>query len=80
MIKVDSLNKYFYKGKSREIHVINDVSIELPDKGLVCFLGPSGCGKTTLLNVLGGLDKASGSIYYDNVDYNKLGVNKFDKF
>ena len=52
MIKVDSLNKYFYKGKSREIHVINDVSIELPDKGLVCFLGPSGCGKTTLLKMI----------------------------
>ncbi len=56
MIKLEHLNKYFNRRQRNEIHVINDVSLSLPEKGLVVLLGPSGSGKTTLLNVLGGLD------------------------
>ena len=56
MISIKGLHKYFNKGKSNEIHVINDVSLELPERGMVAIFGQSGCGKTTLLNVIGGLD------------------------
>ncbi len=66
MIRLIHVNKYFNKKKSNEIHVINETSLELGDKGLVTFLGSSGCGKTTLLNAIGGLDKVdSGDIYID---------------
>jgi len=65
MIKLNNLDKFFNKRKSNEIHVINDISLSLPEKGLVVLLGPSGSGKTTLLNVLGGLDKVQkGSIQF----------------
>lgn len=57
MIKLNQLNKYFNKNKQQEIHVLNDISLELPEKGLVMLLGVSGSGKTTLLNVMSGLDK-----------------------
>lgn len=60
MIKLESLHKYFNKGKSNEIHVINDISFDFPEKGMVALFGRSGCGKTTLLNVIGGLDKVQG--------------------
>ena len=60
MIKLDHLDKYYNKGKSNEIHVINDVSVEFPDHGMIALFGRSGCGKTTLLNVIGGLDKTNG--------------------
>ena len=67
MIRLVKVNKYFNKKKSNEIHVINDTSIELENKGLVTFLGNSGCGKTTLLNAIGGLDKVDGGeIYIDD--------------
>lgn len=63
MIKINNLHKFFNKGRGNEIHVINDVSLELPKSGMVAIFGKSGCGKTTLLNVIGGLDKFhSGSI------------------
>ncbi|MBO4484514.1 MAG: ABC transporter ATP-binding protein/permease [Lachnospiraceae bacterium] len=60
MIKLNHLDKFFNKNKSNEIHVINDISIDFPDHGMIALFGRSGCGKTTLLNVIGGLDKANG--------------------
>ena len=50
MIKIEHLQKYFNRGKRSEIHVLNDITLELPQTGLVCILGESGSGKTTLLN------------------------------
>ena len=58
MVTLQNVDKYFYRRKSNQIHVINNTSLELGDTGLTALLGPSGCGKTTLLNVIGGLDKA----------------------
>ena len=37
--------------------VLQDVSWQLPQKGVVCLWGPSGCGKTTLLRLLAGLEQ-----------------------
>lgn len=60
MIRIQNLQKYYNKGKKNEQHVLNDVSLELGESGLVCILGESGSGKTTLLNTVGGLDTFSG--------------------
>ena len=79
MIKLDRVNKYFNKGKANQIHVIDNTSMTLPDKGIVCLLGPSGCGKTTLLNCIGGLDKVnSGKIWIDNQLITRFSTNKID--
>ena len=76
MIKLSNLEKYFNRNRSNEIHVINDISLTLPEKGLV---GPSGSGKTTLLNVLGGLDKLlSGEIDFDGNIINSYSSRKWD--
>ena len=66
MVKLENVNKYFNRRKKNEIHVINNTSLELENKGLVALLGPSGCGKTTLLNVIGGLDKVNKGRVYVN--------------
>ncbi len=69
MIRLQSLHKFFNKGRQNEIHVINDVSLELPERGMVAIFGKSGCGKTTLLNVIGGLDRfASGQVSVEGKD------------
>ena len=60
MIKISNLHKFFNKGKQNEIHVLNDITVQLPEKGMVAIFGKSGCGKTTLLNVIGGLDGFAG--------------------
>ena len=80
MIKLEKVNKYFNKGKANQIHVIDNTSMILPDRGIVCLLGPSGCGKTTLLNAIGGLDSVnSGKIYIDDQLITRFSSNKIDK-
>lgn len=72
MIRLNKLNKYYNKGKSNEIHAINNTSLEFGDTGLICILGESGSGKTTLLNTIGGLDNfQSGSITVGETTFNK---------
>ena len=66
MLKLQNVEKYFYRRRPNQIHVINGTSLEFGESGLTALLGPSGCGKTTLLNVIGGLDK---------VDKGKIFVN-----
>ncbi|MCL2678492.1 MAG: ATP-binding cassette domain-containing protein, partial [Clostridiales bacterium] len=69
MIKLSGLNKFFNKNRQNQIHVLNNVNLELPERGLVAVYGKSGCGKTTLLNVIGGLDGVeSGSVLIDGAD------------
>ncbi|MFI3329379.1 MAG: ABC transporter ATP-binding protein/permease [bacterium] len=72
MIKVNNLNKFYNKNKVNEIHVINDISLEFDNTGLVCLLGPSGSGKTTLLNAIGGLDKVDNGV----IQYNEEMLNQ----
>lgn len=80
MIKISNLNKYFYRHKSNEIHVINNTTLEFPETGLITILGESGSGKTTLMNVLGGLDDFnSGSIQIDDLKINKYSARVMDR-
>lgn len=80
MLKLVGVNKYFYRHKKNEIHVINNTTLDFPDYGLIALLGPSGCGKTTLLNAIGGLDKInSGKIYLDGKKMPKTFSLKKDK-
>lgn len=80
MIKLEGLHKYFNRRKRNEIHVINDISLTLPEKGLVVLLGPSGSGKTTLLNVLGGLDSVqNGTITFDERELHGYHAGTWDK-
>ncbi|MDL2292780.1 ABC transporter ATP-binding protein/permease [Acholeplasma sp. OttesenSCG-928-E16] len=80
MIKVNQVNKYFNKGRSNQIHVISDTTLEFDEKGLVVLLGASGSGKTTLLNVIGGLDKVNnGSFEFEGKLIKKYSSKIWDK-
>lgn len=69
MIKLQHVNKYFYKDEPREVHALRDINLTIEDGEFTLFSGPSGCGKTTLLNAIGALDSCdSGEIYIDDKD------------
>ncbi len=57
----DGLAKRFpgTKGKA-DLTVFDNVHFTIEKGEFVCIIGHSGCGKTTILNVLAGLDTASG--------------------
>lgn len=80
MIKINNLNKYYNRGRRNEIHVINNVNLELPDTGFYTILGASGSGKTTLLSAIGGLDSFKGTIDYDDNHFNGYQMSKIDDF
>lgn len=80
MVSLQNVDKYFYRRKSNQIHVINGTSLEFGETGLTALLGPSGCGKTTLLNVIGGLDKADkGRIYINGQKITGRSAGTVDK-
>ena len=39
-----------------EKHALNDVSVDIPGRGVMAFIGPSGCGKTTFLRCINRLN------------------------
>jgi NitT/TauT family transport system ATP-binding protein len=45
---------------SSALEVFADISFEIADGEFVSVIGPSGCGKSTILNIVAGLDRASG--------------------
>ena len=44
---------------SEDVHVLEDINIEVREGEFICIVGPSGCGKSTLLNIAGGFLKAT---------------------
>ena len=73
MIKIENLEKYFFKGLEKEVHALKNINLEIKKGAYAVLSGPSGCGKTTLLNAIGALDVIdSGKIYLDNKEISKL--------
>ncbi len=54
MLKVEKVKKNF-----NDNCVLEDFSMVVGKKEIVCIIGPSGCGKSTLLNIISGILKPS---------------------
>ncbi|MDO5449216.1 MAG: ABC transporter ATP-binding protein, partial [Clostridia bacterium] len=64
-LEVKDLTK-IYRGTNGEVTAIDHVNLSVEESEFVMIVGPSGCGKTTLINMIGGLDKAtSGKVILD---------------
>jgi ABC-type Fe3+/spermidine/putrescine transport system ATPase subunit len=56
---------------------LDDVSLDIAAREIICLLGPSGCGKTTLLRLIAGLETAdSGTITFDGQDLHNVPVHQ----
>ncbi len=66
MIELKNVEKYFYRGESREVHALKHINLNIEAGEFSVISGPSGCGKTTLLNMIGVLDEvSSGEIWLE---------------
>ena len=58
---------------------VDDLNLEIEDRGFVTLLGPSGCGKTTTLRMIAGFESPDeGEIYLGDQAINSLTPNKRD--
>lgn len=56
MLELKALTKEYRSKSGNSIAALKNVTLELPEKGLIFIVGKSGCGKTTLLNMIGAID------------------------
>lgn len=63
IVKISNLEKYFGR-----LHVLKNISLEVPERQVVCLIGRSGSGKSTLLRCINFLEQPSrGVIEVDGI-------------
>jgi NitT/TauT family transport system ATP-binding protein len=78
-VSIRNVSHVFEGRGGKDVHALDNVSMEVPQGTIAAIIGPSGCGKSTLLYILGGLlQPTRGAAYIDNhpamkMDRRKLG-------
>ena len=82
MIELKDVSKeYVSKSKHSRVQALNNVSLKLPDSGMVFILGKSGSGKSTFLNIVGGLDiPDSGELLYNGISLATYKQSDYDNY
>ncbi len=66
MVRLDCVSKWFARRGAEPLHVLQDISFDVPPQSITALLGASGCGKSTLLNIVSGLvDADRGQVRLD---------------
>ncbi|MGO5267254.1 ABC transporter ATP-binding protein/permease [Parafannyhessea umbonata] len=80
MLQLKNIRKAYKTDDFTQV-ALDDVSVAFRDSEFVAILGPSGSGKTTMLNVLGGLDRAdSGEIVINGVSTKDYSSKDWDTY
>lgn len=80
MIIVKSLRMRLAAG-DHTVTVLDDVTLEIPEKQIVAIAGPSGSGKSTLLGLIAGLDRpTAGSVRLDGLEITTLAESEMARF
>ncbi|MCD8203840.1 MAG: ABC transporter ATP-binding protein, partial [Coprobacillus sp.] len=71
----------YHVGKSYDgVRVLKDVTLTLPEHGLVMIYGPSGSGKSTLLHIMSLLLKGDGDVQYDGKSFIEASDDEVSEF
>ncbi len=80
MLELKNIKKNYYVGE-QTISALKGISISFRDCEFVSILGQSGCGKTTMMNIIGGLDKATdGEIFLNGVSTKNFKETDWDDY
>lgn len=81
MIIFKNVNKTYRSKSGNHYQALQNINLQLEEKGLIFLLGKSGSGKSTLLNVLGCLDTIdSGSIKVNGLEITSLKQEEYDAY
>lgn len=79
-VELDRVSK-IYGNKDVKIMAVDEISFSIDKGEFVVIVGPSGAGKTTVLNILGGMDQASGgSVWVDGEDIAKYNSRQLTQY
>ena len=71
-IRLDGIKKKYRRDK-RELIVLENLDMYLPEGKFVVISGDSGVGKSTLLNIISGLSRPTkGKVFYDEKEITGL--------
>lgn len=80
LVQLQNVAKEYRRG-SETVHVLKDLTLNIPAGDFLALMGPSGSGKTTLLNLLGGIDRCtSGAISVQGVDISTFGESELARW
>jgi len=80
MLKLKNVCKFYKIGKEKKV-ILDNITLDFNEKGLVFILGASGSGKSTLLNIISGnLACDSGEVWFGNVCITSLDDKKLDSY
>lgn len=72
IVKISNLDKFFGR-----LHVLKNISLEVPERQVICLIGRSGSGKSTLLRCINFLEEPSrGKIEVDGIQVDAEGKGK----
>ncbi len=76
MLKLENIS-FTVEDEGRNLEIIENVSLEVPDGRFVVITGPNGGGKSTLARLIMGIEKpTAGKIIYDGVDITDMSVTE----
>ena len=80
MIAIAQLSMHLPAG-GRPVTILDNLTLDIPDKQTVAIVGPSGSGKSTLLGLMAGLDRpTAGSIMLDGTEITSLSESALARF
>ena len=81
MLEIKNLTKIYKTSRKEKCIAVNDITLDLPSKGMIFVTGKSGSGKSTLLNMIGTLDNiTSGDIVVDGISFKKFKEKQFQQY
>ena len=79
-VELKDVHKIYQMGEV-EIRAVDGIDFSINQGEFVVIVGPSGAGKTTVLNILGGMDKASsGSVMVDGKNVAEYSNKELTRF
>ena len=70
-----------YRRGREKVEVLHALDLEIPEGEFLALMGPSGSGKTTILNLIGGLDRAdSGEVIVSGENLQNLSGGQLAKW